>query len=164
MHDAPAFPSYFAFPFWLRLEMLVAALVEEIAWRGFLQPRFVRRYGVGRGIFLLALAWGAFHFSFDIRLTTAPEAIVLTILYRLYMATAVSYVLGWLTIRSRSVLPAALAHGFYNIFLFIPGETPGWVILALWAACGWILFRYFPVHAADESVAAEPGPTLEPAI
>ena len=43
----------------------IPALVEEIAWRGYSQPRFIRRYGFVRGIFLVGVVWGAFHFFWD---------------------------------------------------------------------------------------------------
>jgi membrane protease YdiL (CAAX protease family) len=164
MYDPPRPVTYFTFPIWLWLWELIPALVEEIAWRGFLQPRFVRKYGIARGIFLLGLVWGAFHFSGDFHSNMNAGIVLFALIHRLYTTVALSYVLGWLTIRSRSVLPAALAHGFYNIFLNVSVHTPFWLMPALWAACAWILFRYFLVQAADESVAAEPGPTLEPAI
>ncbi len=155
--------TYFAFPIASWLPMLVPALAEEIAWRGFLQPRFIRRYGIGRGIFFVGLVWGAFHFISDFRGQMTATIILLTLTRRLYMTVALSYVLAWLTIRSRSVLPAALAHGFYNIFLNLPVYTSPWLMSALWAACAWILFRYFPVAAVVEGVPLEPGPTMEPA-
>jgi membrane protease YdiL (CAAX protease family) len=156
--------TYFAFPIASWLPMLVPALAEEIAWRGFLQPRFIRRYGIARGIFFVGLVWSAFHFMSDFKGQMTATVIILTLIERFCMAVAQSYVLAWLTIRSRSVLPAAFAHGFYNIFLNLPVHTSWWLMPALWAGCAWVLFRYFPVEAADESVAAEAGPTLEPAV
>ena len=156
--------TYFAFPIASWLPMLVPALAEEIAWRGFLQPRFIRRYGIARGIFFVGLVWGAFHFISDFKGQMTATVIILTLIRRLFTTIALSYVLAWLTIRSRSVLAAAFAHGFYNIFLNLPVHTSWWLMPALWAACAWVLFRYFPVEATDESAVAEAGPTLEPAI
>jgi membrane protease YdiL (CAAX protease family) len=161
---APQPATYFEFPISSELWLLVPALVEEIAWRGFLQPRFVRRYGIARGIFLVGLVWGAFHFSGDFHSNMTAAVVVARVFRRLYMTVALSYVLAWLTIRSRSVLPAALAHGFYNIFLNLPVQTSPWLMPALWAACAWVLFRYFPVETPEPEVTAEHGPTLEPAI
>jgi membrane protease YdiL (CAAX protease family) len=162
MNDAPWFATYFAFPFWLQLSALFAALAEEIAWRGFLQPRFVRKYGIARGIFLLGLVWGAFHFSFDIHSPMTAGAVAVAVVHRLYMAISLSYVLAWMTIRSRSVLPAALAHGFYNIFLYLPVKSPSWLLFTLWAISAWVLFRYFPVQETEPDGAAV-GSALEPA-
>ncbi|MBZ5696063.1 MAG: CPBP family intramembrane metalloprotease [Acidobacteriia bacterium] len=164
IYAAPRLAKYFEFPIWAGLWMLVPALVEEIAWRGFLQPRFIYRYGVTRGIFFVGLVWGAFHFSGDFHIYMTADVVVVTIVHRLCVMVALSYVLAWLTIRSKSVLPAALAHGFYNIFLKLPVHASPWLMPILWAACGWILFRYFPVEPTDEDAATEYGPTLEPVV
>lgn len=161
--DSPELRSYFAFALWPRLWMLIAALVEEFAWRGFLQPRFIRGYGIARGVFLLGVVWGAFHFSFDIRSGMTAGAVAIAVVRRLYMAISLSYVLAWLTIRSGSVLPAAVAHGVYNILLFVPVQPSSWLLFALWGACAWVLFRYFPVEVAAPDVNTDAGPTLEPA-
>ena len=163
MHDAPQFAKHFVFPFWLGLWALIPALVEEIAWRGFLQPRFVRRYGIARGVLLLGVVWGAFHFSGDFGYRMNAVAILIALVRRLYLTVAQSYTLAWLAIRSRSILPAALAHGFYNIFLRIPVSTPLSIMPALWAVCGWVLFRYFPVDETRQEVAAGSGTTLQAA-
>src|SRR5712691_9538952 len=49
----PEFRSYFDVPDpWLSL-LFFGALFEEIIFRGLLQPRFVQRYGLCRGIFLV---------------------------------------------------------------------------------------------------------------
>jgi len=162
--DPPQTMTYFSIPIAYLLSMLVPALAEEIAWRGFLQPRFIHRYGIARGIFFVGLVWGAFHFISDFRGETTAIVIILTLIQRLYVTLALSYVLAWLTIRSRSVLPAALAHGFYNIFLNLPVPTSPWLLPALWAACAWLLFRYFPVKTAEPEATVDHGPTLEPAI
>jgi membrane protease YdiL (CAAX protease family) len=163
VHAAPQPKTYFEFPISAELWLLVPALVEEIAWRGFLQPRFIRRYGLARGILLVGIVWGAFHFSGDFHANMTVAVVVVTLVRRLCLTVAQSYVLAWLTIRSKSVLPAALAHGFYNIFLHLPLHPIIWLWPVLWAGCGWILFRYFPVEAPDSGAVAEPGPTLEPA-
>jgi membrane protease YdiL (CAAX protease family) len=164
IYPPPNASAFFAFPVLSQLGRFAPALVEEIGWRGFLQPRFIRRYGMARGIFFVGLVWGAFHFAGDIRGHMTAVVLILRILWRLCLTISQSYVLAWLTIRSRSVLPAALTHGSYNILLLMPIRVSIWTIPLLWAACAWVLFRYFPVEADDESVAAETGPTLEPAI
>lgn len=158
IYGPPDAAAYFAFPILSQLGRFAPALVEEIGWRGFLQPRFIRRYGMARGIFFVGLVWGAFHFASDIHGQRTAVAVMLQVLWRLCMTISQSYVLAWLTIRSRSVLPAALTHGSYNILLQMPVRASIWTIPLLWAACAWLLFRYFPVvEAADAEVAAEPG-------
>jgi membrane protease YdiL (CAAX protease family) len=164
IYAPPELSPYFSFAIASSLGLVAPALVEEIAWRGFLQPRFIGRYGMARGIFFVGLAWGAFHFTGDVHGRMTGVAILLQILWRLCTTVSQSFVLAWLTIRSRSVLPAALAHGFYNIFLRFPVREPIWGIPLLWGACACILFRYFPVQAGDQDAGVESKPTWEPAI
>jgi hypothetical protein len=86
------------------------------------------------------------------------------------MCLVLNYVLAWLTLRFSSVLPAALAHAFYNVLVFsefdppFPGKNA--LRLGLWAILAWVLFRYWPPQieqdAAQES--ATPTPSPEPAI
>ncbi len=62
----PPSPSAFLGLRWISsLWYFVPALVEEMAWRGYLQPWFIRRYGLVRGIFLVGVVWGAFHYFWD---------------------------------------------------------------------------------------------------
>jgi len=112
----------------------------------------------------VGLVWGAFHFVYDFGGQMTAIVIILTLIRRLYITVAMSYALAWLTIRSRSVLPAALAHGFYNILLDLPVHTSPWLTPALWATCAWLLFRYFPAETAEPEGTVDRGPTLEPAV
>jgi membrane protease YdiL (CAAX protease family) len=51
----PSSRNFFELAGLASLWYFVSALVEEIAWRGYLQPRFIRRYGLVRGIFLVGV-------------------------------------------------------------------------------------------------------------
>ena len=165
----PTLGDYFAAPQGYLYWYFAPALVEEIAWRGYLQPRFVRRYGLVRGIFLVGIVWGAFHFAsdFDWRMTAA--AVAFHIAGRLTETVGQAYVLGWLTIRSRSILPAAVAHTLFNMslspngFFKNPVYVPDWITGAVWAIVGYLLFRYFPPGAAKDETVAGPAPNLEAA-
>jgi membrane protease YdiL (CAAX protease family) len=164
LSEAPQLKSYFGFPIFTALWLVIPALVEEIAWRGFLQPRLIREYGTARGIFFVGIVWGAFHFSGDFHPSMTVSTVLVALVHRFCITVALSYVLAWLTIRSKSILPAALTHGFYNIFLQIPTQTPFFLLASLWAILGWILFRYFPPKTADQGVDPEACPAVEAAI
>ena len=147
--EAPRFESYFQPPdIWLLL-LFFAALFEEVIFRGVLQPKFIRRYGLYRGITLVGLVWSAFHFVSDFAFSRAGDQQALEILtFRILMCVTLSFVLGWLALRSGSLFPAAIAHGFYNIFVysnfgfpFVGKET---VRIILWAVLALLLFRYWP--------------------
>jgi membrane protease YdiL (CAAX protease family) len=153
-HDVGAVISepgtYFAFPDGWSFLLFFPALAEEIIFRGWLQPRFLRAYGLYRGIFLVGIVWSAFHFPFDLSFSHFGFGVaILSVCFRLFMCTALSFVLGWLTLETGSVLAAALAHTFYNVLAFseLGPPFPGKDLLCvgLWAALGWILFRYWPL-------------------
>lgn len=94
---------------------LVATTGEEFAWRGFLQGQLTRQMGVLPGIFLLAAIWWAWHLPGLLFGYNFPEYPYLGafVLFPLQMIGA-SLFLGWLTIKSGSFWPAALAHGAVN--------------------------------------------------
>ena len=149
----PGFSSYFSFPDPRYLWYLIAAFFEEIIWRGYLQPRFVRRYGLMRGIFLLGLVWSAFHFLGDFMKTTEDYQVPLILISRAGVCVAMSFVLGWLTLRSESIWPAAIAHGFSNVWALSSQPSLGvqqsaWVTRAIivicWSLLGVLLFRFWP--------------------
>jgi hypothetical protein len=71
---------------------------------------------------------------------------------RLVGTVCLSYVLEWLTIRSESVLPAAVAHASYNTFLTAQSlaiRNPLWLTLPLWAVTGLVLLRFFSPRSSD---------------
>ncbi|PYU68996.1 MAG: hypothetical protein DMG49_14580 [Acidobacteria bacterium] len=167
--NPPQFGSYFTFPDpWLLL-VFFPALFEEMIFRGLLQRRFIERYGIYRGIFLVGIVWAGFHFVSDISFSRLTETdVLLKLSWRILFCLALSYVLGWLALRFGSILPAAIAHTFYNI-LVMSGFGPQFlgkdtVLVALWAFLAWALFRYWPVQTQDipEAAAATPGP--EPVV
>lgn len=146
---APDFASYFHFPnlnyFWY----LIAAGFEEVIWRGYLQPRFVRRYGLIRGIFLLGIVWSAFHFLGDFHRTTEDYQVPLRFAGRLVLCISMSYVLGWLTLRSGSIWPAILVHGLNNVWAFsqaqlLNGYLGGVTVRVCWVLLALALFRFWP--------------------
>jgi membrane protease YdiL (CAAX protease family) len=155
-YSPPILASYFHIPnsyfFWY----LLAAGFEEIIWRGYLQPRFVQRFGIIRGIFLLGLVWSAFHFLGDFRKITYDYELLLKLTSRLIFCIALSYVLGWLTLRSGSIWPAALGHGLHNVWAFgsqVDGQDPlltKAIVLSCWGLLAFALFRFWPPSSAKE--------------
>ena len=132
------------------LVLLLPAFFEEVLFRGLLQRLFVRRYGLYRGIFLVCIAWAAFHLYSDF---SYPHRSYLQIFERLsgrvLMTVAVGFVLSWLTLQSRTVVPATICHALYNTLIYAP---PGLVFASMgnlrttvWGAAAIIIFRFWPV-------------------
>lgn len=165
----PEIGSYFDIPDLHFLLLFFGAFLEEIIFRGLLQKRFIQRYGMYRGIFFVGIVWAAFHFFSDFSFTRAADLMVLEHLgTRLFMCETLSFVLGWLTLRSKSVIPAAVAHALYNVVVFsnfgppFPGKDI--VRLGLWAVLAYALFHYWPVRAEDSPEQASALPSLENAV
>ena len=95
----------------------IPAFGEELGWRGFLQRRLVNHYGLVPGITLLGLIWGFWHFPLILNGYNYPEHPVLGALVLFPLTTVFSsFFLAWLTLSSRSLWPAVLAHGCVNTF------------------------------------------------
>jgi membrane protease YdiL (CAAX protease family) len=154
--DPPVFASYFSqLPQWHYYFLVLAALVEEIGWRGYLQPRFISRYGLYRGILLVGVVWAVFHFPFDPSSRTSVAQLFIHPAWRLLSCVAFGFALSWLTIRSSSIWPAALAHGFSNIFIVSGwrGLMSRWTVVLLWLLIDVILFRFWPPDTESGSIA-----------
>jgi len=148
--EPPQFGSYFDVPDIWFLLLFFDAFFEEVIFRGLLQTRFVRRYGLYRGIFLVGIVWAAFHFFSDFSFSRfTDQEVLVKLCFRMFMCVALNFVLAWLTLRSESVVPAAIAHALYNVLIYSPigPQFAGKDVLrvALWAVLAYILFRYWPV-------------------
>ena len=84
--------------------VLIAPLVEELLFRGFLLPPLVRRLGAAGGVGISAVLFGLMHLSDP---QAVPPLIVL------------GAVLGWLRLRSGSLWPALLLHVCNNSVAFL---------------------------------------------
>jgi uncharacterized protein len=93
----------------------LAAMGEELGWRGFLQGPLVEKLDATRGIVLLGLIWSFWHLPALLAGYNFPAHPMLgAFLLSPLELIAVSMFLGWLTIRSGSFWCAAIAHGAGN--------------------------------------------------
>jgi membrane protease YdiL (CAAX protease family) len=111
------------------LLVMIGAVGEEAGWRGVLQPELERRFGAFKGTVLVGLVWGYWHLPANLAGYNDGEHPLLGSLVLFPLATVgMSFAFAWLTRRSGSVWPAALAHGVNNVAssgLFVkPG---GWL-------------------------------------
>jgi uncharacterized protein len=86
----------------------VGPLCEELAFRGFMQPLFIRTLGVAPGIFLSALAFGLLHlqqYGYDWQ-----HGVLLTL---------AGLGFGWMRRVSGSTLASTVMHAAYNLTLFV---------------------------------------------
>ncbi len=90
---------------------------EEFAWRGYLQEKFLRKYGLNWGLIILGIIWGYWHLPLVLMGWTFPNHPVLGALLLFPISTIfVGIFEGWIYLRSRSIWMPALAHAASNLF------------------------------------------------
>lgn len=96
----------------------VAAFGEEIGWRGFLLPLLMDELGVQKAVLLDGVLWGMAHaplVCFGLNYTgDYPGAPWSGILMMVLFATSTGIFFSYLTLKSRSIFPACIAHGAIN--------------------------------------------------
>ena len=94
------------------------ALGEELGWRGLMFPALLERVGFHGACLMTGVVWAAWHYpgliwadynaGTDARFAVACFTV---------MVIAMSYVSGYLRLRSRSVWPSVLLHATHNTFI-----------------------------------------------
>jgi membrane protease YdiL (CAAX protease family) len=129
---APEFASYFdlsrAWDPWLLL-LTFGAFAEEFVFRGLLLRKLMFRYGLHRGIFLTGIVWAAYHFRSDSYSGLSVGGVFFHLARRILICLAMNYVLAWMTLRWKSIIPAGIAHTVSDILVVagINYQTPWFV-------------------------------------
>ena len=96
----------------------ILAFGEEVGWRGYLLPLMCRKFGVTRGIILEGVLWGVVHaplVAFGVNYAgDYPGAPWSGMLLMIVFATSVGVFLSYLTIKTKSIIPAYISHGVIN--------------------------------------------------
>jgi membrane protease YdiL (CAAX protease family) len=159
----PQFYSYLdagsAWDPWL-LFLVFGAFAEEIVFRGILLGRLMREFGSRRGIFFTGMTWAAIHFRADSYFRLSVPEVLYHLAWRILFCLALNYVFCRMTLRWKSVIPAAVTHTISNMIALsgINNEFP-WgaeFTIVLWVVVALALFHYWPL--SDEE-AAVVGPT-----
>jgi membrane protease YdiL (CAAX protease family) len=143
----------FHFPAVVSITYVPSVIVEEVVWRGYLLPRFMRRFGNMLGILLVGASWAAAHFTSILISGTSDFWALFNVLLRIVGIIVLSLVLSWLRLKSGSVIPAIFAHGIDNVMISavaddtlansLPARTIAWLLIAV------ILFRFwFPKNSS----------------
>jgi membrane protease YdiL (CAAX protease family) len=97
---------------------LVAAAGEEIGWRGLLVPEMAKFMGFTRLALLSGAIWAAWHFPLIIfSAYHGAGSVWYSLAVFVPSVVGAGFILAWLRLRSGSLLPAILFHGFWNLFI-----------------------------------------------
>lgn len=107
---------------WLVMSALVSGIVEETAFRGYLQGGIERRHGLTIAILVTGIIFGLSHFNH-------PEVGIALLPY--YLAVAAVY--GMLAAATNSTYPGIVLHGGGNLFsafsFFVQGRSE-WALVS----------------------------------
>jgi membrane protease YdiL (CAAX protease family) len=92
---------------------IVIAFGEEYGWRGYLQSELFK-LGRVRGVLLLGVIWGAWHWPIILMGYNYPRHPLLGLLLMALYTTGLAIVLGYAVLKSGSVLLAAYLHALNN--------------------------------------------------
>lgn len=94
------------------------ALTEEIGWRGFLQPKLTKKFGIPKGILITGIIWAVWHFIFIFsgNYYDAGNAFINTILFTITIVL-MSFFIGFIRIASHSLWPCVVFHSTSNAIL-----------------------------------------------
>ena len=121
---------------------LVIAFGEEYGWRGYLQHELIK-LGRVRGVALLGVIWGVWHWPIILMGYNYPGYPVLGVLLMTLFTAGLGVVLGYAVLKSGSVLLAAFLHALNNqvVAFILPGlHTPSDTAL---------LLRHWHLRAGD---------------
>jgi membrane protease YdiL (CAAX protease family) len=114
--------SFFIFNFLLSHTIFltigsIITLGEELGWRGYLQEKMLRKFGLNKGLIFLGIIWGYWHLPIILMGFNFPDNPILGALLLMPLGTIfLAIFMGWLYLRSRSIWIPALAHASANLF------------------------------------------------
>jgi membrane protease YdiL (CAAX protease family) len=93
----------------------IFTLGEELGWRGHLQEKVLREFGVARGLVFLGTVWGYWHAPLILMGYNFPNMPVIGALLLMPFSTVfMGIFLGWLYLRSWSIWVPTFAHATMN--------------------------------------------------
>lgn len=96
---------------------LLTALGEEIGWRGYFVPALLERLGLNKALLFTSLFWGAWHLPILLSGLYMPGT---PVWYKvpafLLLIVPVGMIAGLLSVKTKSIWPAAFLHAAHNTF------------------------------------------------
>ena len=91
----------------------VAGFGEELGWRGFLQKELAF-LGFWRSSVLIGFIWGLWHAPLILQGHNYPQHPVTGVLMMTILCVLLALIFGYVRVRARSVIAAAIVHGTFN--------------------------------------------------
>jgi membrane protease YdiL (CAAX protease family) len=99
---------------------IITCFGEEWGWRGYLLPKMLKKFPVVPTLLITGVIWGLWHAPLTVMGHNYgvgyPGFPVVGILAMCVFCTAVGIILSYITIKTKSCVPAILGHGMLNGF------------------------------------------------
>ena len=96
----------------------LAALGEEIGWRGFLIPELINITTFTKAVFVTGLIWAIWHYPAIIYADyNRPTSLAFQLVVFTVAVIGYSSITAWLRLKSGSIWPVVLWHGGHNLFI-----------------------------------------------
>jgi membrane protease YdiL (CAAX protease family) len=130
-------PDFLIFLVTMLFNGTLSALLEEVAWRGFLVAKMIKLTSFTGTAIITGLIWAVWHYPLIIFTNVRPgnAALSYSLVCFTTLAVGVSFAVAWLRLKSGSVWTAALLHGSHNVFMLhvfntLTTDTGGtWLLL-----------------------------------
>lgn len=127
----------------------VQAVVEEVAWRGYLMPRLMKALGPWPGLCVHGILWGACYAPVFLAGASADATHLLGDIITMGL---LGIVLGWLRLASGSLAPGAACNATVTLGAGLPlllgGATPAFG--AVFEPAGWLPMLLFVATIATQ--------------
>lgn len=113
-------PAYIAYVFYgiaMGATSFIIALGEELGWRGYLMPKLCEVMGMPAALILGGIIWGLWHAPMILLygLNYGTEHPVIGMLVMCVSCFGMGSILTYITMKSDSIYPAAIAHGIQDV-------------------------------------------------
>lgn len=89
-------------------------LGEEYGWRYYLQPMMQRRFGLRRGVLLLGVAWGLWHFFLDFFFYTTPDKGLIMTASQIITCVTLGILFAWAYMKTGNIWVPVIMHFLNN--------------------------------------------------
>jgi membrane protease YdiL (CAAX protease family) len=91
---------------------------EEYGWRYFLQPVLQHRFGKRKGVLLLGVIWGLWHFPINL-FYYSPETSLYSVICQLIVCICFSVFFGYVYLKTENIWAVAMIHYLNNNLGFV---------------------------------------------
>lgn len=151
--NAPTMPLWFL-PVFFVFQLFTSGL-EEIGWRGYLQPVLQKKYAAERTCLLVGFMWSIWHYPLLVYMNweLGLFVILLTLAGYTMLTIPQAYVLGFLYNSTKSLVWCIILHAWANTvsaYLLVvsplPQATPIIVAVMVWLVAEFLVKKYGKEH------------------